>query len=129
MFRFNKILLTSLCLVIIVFCLIGIEKVYAKQKPIVIVAVGDIACDPTSKHFNNGHGENGLCQMEDTAKITSEVAQLRAVLPLGDNQYEKATLEDFQASYDSSWGRFNKIAYPVAGNHEYLTKNAQGYYQ
>ena len=129
MTRLNKILLIICSVVVVRFCLIGVELVHAQQKTVVIAAVGDIACDPASPHFNNGHGDKGLCQMEATAKLTSKIANLQAVLPLGDNQYEKATLADFQASYDPSWGRFNKIAYPVAGNHEYQTKNAQGYYQ
>ncbi len=54
-----------------------------------------------------------------------------AILPLGDLQYENAKLTDFWASYDISWGRAPLAAktYPVAGNHEYQTSGAAGYYQ
>jgi hypothetical protein len=34
-------------------------------------------------------------------------------------QYEDGTLEQFQGSYDPSWGRVKSITRPVIGNHEY----------
>ncbi len=49
------------------------------------------------------------------------------VLPLGDEQYSVGGLEEFQRSYDLTWGAFGGIAYPVPGNHEYETANAAGY--
>jgi hypothetical protein len=48
-------------------------------------------------------------------------------LTLGDNQYSDGTLSEYLASYDQEWGRFKEITYPVAGNHEWKTPNAQGY--
>lgn len=107
-------------------------NIFAKNltaQDITIAAVGDIACDPASVNFNSGQGANGLCQMMATAEITDHIPNLKAVLPLGDNQYEKGNLEAFNQSYNPSWGKFNPIAYPVPGNHEYLSKGAQGYYQ
>jgi hypothetical protein len=53
---------------------------------------------------------------------------LAAVLPLGDLQYERGTLDAFMASFDPSWGRLKSIMRPVAGNHEYYTRGAAGYF-
>jgi len=94
----------------------------------VIMAAGDIACDPQSSNFNGGKGKNGNCQMMATSDIVIKVKP-NAVLALGDNQYEKGEFANFQASYDSTWGRFKAITRPVPGNHEYYGSNAEGYYQ
>jgi len=51
-----------------------------------------------------------------------------AVLLLGDNQYENGALAKYLASYDPTWGRLKAITRPAPGNHEYVTANAQGYY-
>ncbi len=70
----------------------------------VVAAAGDIACDPTSLSFNNGSGTSTKCRQKYTSDLL--VGQdLAAVLALGDNQYEFGTLEQFQLSYDLSWGR------------------------
>lgn len=50
-----------------------------------------------------------------------------AVLALGDNQYEDGTLDEYEKSYDASWGRFKDITFPVAGNHEWHTPAAGGF--
>ena len=52
-----------------------------------------------------------------------------AVLTLGDIQYEDGEYSKFLQSYDLSWGRLKPITRPVVGNHEYLTKDAAGYFQ
>ncbi len=53
---------------------------------------------------------------------------LDAVLGLGDAQYCCGDLDAFKASYDRTWGRLKQITYPVAGNHEYDTRGATGYF-
>ena len=97
------------------------------QSGIVVMAAGDIACAPGSKYFNNGKGKDGNCQMQATAALIDKVKP-QVVLALGDNQYEKGELENFQKSYDPTWGKFKKITKPVPGNHEYASGNANGYY-
>lgn len=99
----------------------------APPKAVTLMAVGDIACDPASPDFNGGQGDNKFCQMKATSDLVAQ-AKPDAVLALGDNQYENATLAGFQQSYDLSWGRFKSFTYPVPGNHEYLTKGAAGYF-
>lgn len=97
-------------------------------KPLTVVAVGDIACDPANPSFNSGQGDAKFCQQKATADLAAS-AHPDAVLALGDNQYENATLSDFQQSYDLTWGQFKDITYPVPGNHEYLTPGAAGYFE
>lgn len=47
-----------------------------------------------------------------------------ALLPLGDNQYERGTLPDYNAFYAQTWGRpvHKSRSYPVPGNHEGRTR-------
>jgi hypothetical protein len=92
-----------------------------------IMAAGDMACDPTSPHFNGGEGDNGFCQEKATSDLVVK-AHPDAVLVLGDQQYEDGTLADYLQSYDPTWGRFKAITYPVPGNHDYQTPGATGYF-
>jgi hypothetical protein len=55
-------------------------------------------------------------------------SNLSSVLVLGDAQYEEGTLAQFQQSYNLSWGRLKNITHPAAGNHEYETAGASGYF-
>jgi acid phosphatase type 7 len=91
----------------------------------VIAAAGDIACSPSDPDFNGGSGSGDRCRMGATAALLEGAD---AVLPLGDTQYEKGALADFQASYDPTWGAYLPVTYPTIGNHEYGTPGASGYY-
>lgn len=102
-------------------------KTLPPQPSTVIVAVGDIACDPQSPYFNEGKGKNDNCQMRATADLVPKIKP-KAVLVLGDNQYEKGELENYRKSYDPTWGKFKSITKPVPGNHEYATDQAAGYF-
>ncbi len=94
---------------------------------ITIAAVGDIACDPNSSAFNSGKGTDKYCHMQAVADQIAAVNPT-AFLPLGDLQYEKGELGEFERSYDLIFGRFLNITYPTTGNHEYLTTDAVGYF-
>jgi hypothetical protein len=79
-----------------------------------ILAAGDIAgCDTD--------GDTA------TAKILDTFAN-DLVAPLGDNAYESGTLNEFQNCYGPTWGKAKARSRPIAGNHEYNTPNAAGYY-
>jgi len=52
----------------------------------------------------------------------------RAVLTLGDNQYDRGALSDFRTSYGPTWGRFKAKTFPVPGNHDHETPGASGYF-
>ena len=86
----------------------------------VVVAAGDIACDPTNSNFNGGNGTSDSCRQRWTAQVASGLGAA-AVLPLGDNQYYCGGYNAFLQSYDLSWGGFRSITHPSVGNHEYLT--------
>jgi hypothetical protein len=88
----------------------------------VIAAAGDIACDPASTSFNNGEGNPSSCRQKYTSDLLVD-ADLAAVLPLGDVQYECGGYKAFLQSYEPSWGRVKSISHPVVGNHEYLTSD------
>ena len=91
----------------------------------VIAAAGDIACDPTFSGFKNGLGESSRCRQRYTSDLLVNGAY-RAVLALGDVQYECAGATAFSRSYDPSWGRVKAITRPVPGNHEYRTTGGSG---
>ena len=79
----------------------------------VIIAAGDIASC-------NSSGD------QQTAALMESIAG--TVITLGDNAYESGTIKDFNNCYDPTWGRQKARTYPAAGNHEYLTPDAAGYF-
>jgi hypothetical protein len=99
----------------------------------VVVAAGDVACDPGSSGFNDGNGTQppaetpGRCHMKYTADLVDALAP-GYVLGVGDLQNSDGTLAKFNQSYDPSWGRFAAKTYPVPGNHEYQANLAEGYF-
>jgi len=95
----------------------------------VIVAAGDIACDPKSHEFRGGAGTRTACHMKATAQLVRE-QNPTAVLTLGDNQYENGELSKFEQSYAKSWGALKSITHPTIGNHEYgdPAGGASGYF-
>lgn len=93
----------------------------------VIAAAGDIVCSPEDSRYNGGNGVVAGCRQRWTADLLAD-GGLEAVLPLGDNQYELASLTEFQTAYDPTWGRFNAISHPVAGDREYDSGSADGYF-
>ncbi len=85
---------------------------------VTVAAAGDIACDPASEYFNHGEGVGDRCRMKATSELLLAIAP-DAVLTLGDNQYNSATLNNLRQSYDPTWGRLKAITHPAAGTHEY----------
>ncbi len=77
------------------------------------VAAGDIAsCSST--------GDEATAALVDNLPGT--------VFVLGDNVYENGTITEFNNCYNPTWGRAKARTSPAAGNHEYQTANAAGYY-
>src|SRR4051794_7537157 len=83
----------------------------------VIMAAGDIACGSATL--------SARCKQNATSDLVVE-GNPDSVLVLGDNQYECGELDDYQVSFDRSWGRFKDKIYPVPGNHEYQVSKADG---
>ena len=86
-----------------------------KPRAPVVVAAGDIACDPRAPTFNDGLGTFDSCRQELTAELVERIDP-DAVLVLGDDQYDDGTSRDYRRSYDPSWGRFKRISHPTPGD-------------
>ena len=80
---------------------------------IVLVGAGDI-------------GECGLPYAARTASILDTTPG--TVFTLGDNAYPNGSAQDFASCYDPYWGRHKARTRPTAGNHEYNTPAASGYF-
>jgi acid phosphatase type 7 len=93
----------------------------------VIAAAGDIACSPDNPNFLGGAGTATACAQRRTSDLLVG-RPLSALLALGDLQYDVGTLSEFQGSFAPTWGRLDRILHPAAGNHEYQTAGAAGYF-
>lgn len=80
-----------------------------------VVAAGDIACPAPCR------------AQRRTARLIRAIDP-RAVLTLGDNQYEDGRFREFVNSYRPTWGRFERRTHPTPGNHEYHVAGARGYF-
>jgi hypothetical protein len=92
----------------------------------VLVAVGDIACEPNNTE-NAGNPSAVKCGDQSLGGMTAEYAtaqQAEAMKPnlvaiLGDEQYQVGKLSDFEQSYEQAWGGLKMLERPSPGNHEY----------
>jgi hypothetical protein len=85
----------------------------APRRAPVLIAAGDIAdC--------NSRGD------EATAALVRDIAG--TVATLGDHAYETGSRQEFARCYDPTWGSEKARTRPAAGNHEYETRNAKGYF-
>ncbi len=64
---------------------------------------------------------------EQTAQLLAR-NQPDAIATLGDTVYENATPADFANCFAPSWGPYKAKLWPAAGNHEYKTGSAAGYF-
>jgi hypothetical protein len=106
----------ALALVVMLPAAVAWAPAAAAQDP-VIAAAGDVACDPTDAGYNDGAGTADRCRQRATSDLLVG-AGLAAVLPLGDIQYNSASLSNIMAVYDPTWGRVKSISRPIIGNHE-----------
>lgn len=113
----------------------AVAAVPAQAADPVLVAAGDVACDPVESSFAF-NGGNGRIHPEETpgrchAKYTGDLIEAidpGYVLGVGDLQNNDGELAKFNQSYGPSWGRFMAKTYPVPGNHEYQDGPAEGYF-
>jgi acid phosphatase type 7 len=84
------------------------------ESPPVVLAAGDIA----------------RCTIIGGAAATARLLDRLAgtILTLGDNAYESGTPREFEKCYGPTWGRHLDRTRPAPGNHDYLTRNAAGYF-
>jgi hypothetical protein len=85
----------------------------------VIIAAGDIA--------GSGGSHAQTAQLVTTLTKAKPVA---AILTLGDHAYDSNTTAEFARYFAPTWGvpALLELIHPAPGNHEYQTKNAQGYF-
>lgn len=83
----------------------------------VVVAAGDIACDPLAGSFEAGFGTATRCRQGYTAALVESLEPHR-VLVLGDVQNEDARYWKYLTSYHPTWGRFKEISHPAPGKEQ-----------
>jgi PKD repeat protein len=92
----------------------------------VVMAAGDVACNSA------GITTPGACSQRYTAGLAlqQQKTRLDALLAPGDLQYPAGSLSDFQKYFGTSWGvpALRSVLRPAAGNHEYQTSGAAGYF-
>jgi hypothetical protein len=93
----------------------------------VVVAAGDIACDPLDPRFRDGGGTAQGCHMRATGELLGD-RRPGAVLALGDLQYGARGLADYRASYAPAWGQARAVTRPVPGDEDYDNADAAGYF-
>lgn len=86
-----------------------------------VAAVGDIACPPGAAVTAT------TCRHADVARSIVALHP-KAVLLLGDIQYDRGEAAGFQGSFGPSWAKLRRLWHPVPGNHDYVTPGASGYY-
>lgn len=79
-------------------------------------------------------GDIGGCSSSHDEEVAGLVARLvgehpqATIATLGDTVYDAGTPTEFQNCFDPAWGRFKARIRPAAGNHDYATAGAAGYY-
>lgn len=91
------------------------------SRPVTFVGAGDIAKCGWGTFF-------GWDPHQKTAEIVLSYPPDTPVFTLGDNVYSDGTPEEFKDCYAKSWGKFKDRTYPSAGNHDYNTTDAAGYF-
>jgi hypothetical protein len=89
------------------------QRGHGRADVAVLLAAGDIAsCD--------SRGDEATADLLDRFEGT--------VITLGDLAYDSGSRSEFKRCYDQSWGRHKDRTRPAAGNHEYKTNRASGYF-
>ena len=76
-----------------------------------------------------GAGDIARCDRESdeaTAALLDEIGGW--VFTTGDNAYDNGSARDFETCYGPGWGRHRDRTFPAAGNHDWDTSGATGYF-
>lgn len=92
---------------------VGFSAAPAHAADPVLIAAGDIA---------------SCSSLGDEATAVLLGSLEGTIVTLGDNAYESGTTTEFNNCYNPTWGQFKTNTRPAAGNHEYNTPGATGYY-
>ena len=94
---------------------VTVDRARAAGSDAVLLAAGDIASCGTY-----------LDQDEATAKLLD--ANQGDGATLGGNAYLNGSVANFRDCYGPTWGRHKALTHPSAGNHDYETAGAAGYF-
>lgn len=97
-----------------------------KSCPLLAV-VGDMVNEPDNVFRDNEEGTPIATRHLDVSNMVVD-SNCTWFCCLGDNVYLHGELANYQTSYDVSFGRVKAKTLPMAGNHEYDTTNAAGYF-
>ena len=76
-----------------------------------------------------GAGDIASCSSSGDSATASLLAGIAGtVFTAGDNAYERGSALEFSSCYDPTWGTFRSRTRPSAGNHDYGTSGASGYF-
>jgi hypothetical protein len=89
----------------------------AQTGPLVAVAAGGMACDPTDPEFGGGAGVGDWCQQRAVSDLALSLGP-DVLLGLGDYQYELPAGSAYDTVYGPTWGRLRDITIPALGNQE-----------
>ena len=97
--------------------------------PIVPVDPVDPITEPGEAEILVGAGDIATCERESDAATADLLDGIPGtVFTAGDNVYEDGTAVEFADCYEPTWGRHKARTRPSAGNHDYNTPDAAGYY-
>jgi hypothetical protein len=88
----------------------------------VVAAVGDMVC-PAGVPMTFD-----ACRQGPISDLVVNNPRVDYFIALGDLQYQNGALGEFQTAYEPSYGRVKAKTKPVAGNNEYDTPGASGYF-
>jgi len=103
---------------------VTLSPAVADAGSVTVDAAGDIACSAATT-------VDPVCADDTTAALMESPNPVPdAILPLGDNQYEAGSLQEFNDNYANTWGVSSLLLleHPVPGNHEYTSGSANGYF-
>jgi hypothetical protein len=101
----------------------------------VIAVVGDVACQPDAD-LEVGEAAHETCGtpkapytstslLQSQAATAQQIENLKpdVVAIVGDEQYQVGQYQDFEQSYESTFGAFKMITRPSPGNHEFYVEH------
>jgi hypothetical protein len=114
--RKTALLLGSMALAVALACMAAVLAAVpgaAHTTTVTLVGAGDIAsCNYTHDSA--------------TARLIGRIPG--TVFTLGDNAYPDGTAWQFRNCYHPTWGEYKRRTRPTAGNHDYNTEGARGYF-
>jgi hypothetical protein len=110
----------------------GVATISARSEGVEGLTTIQVSADPDDNDDAAvlvGAGDIGSCigdGDEATARLLDKIPG--TVFAAGDNVYDSGTAAEFANCYGPTWGRHKARTRPAAGNHEYETPGAAGYF-